>query len=185
MFNRGPTSDTRPPDPQSQLQDTPAILLPSALPTSSLATPDPVSPTAQVAGAPSDALAKTTGQISIIGADLVILGEKITVITKDRLQIDGEVRGDVTGQAVVVGKTGKVTGTVAANAIEVHGHVIGAVKAHHVTLHETAQVDGDIYNQVLRIAEGAIFDGRVRRPKDPKELIPNLDIASFAVPKPE
>jgi cytoskeletal protein CcmA (bactofilin family) len=123
--------------------------------------------------------------MSIIGADLVILGEKITVITKDRLQIDGEVRGDVNGQAVVIGPTGKVTGTVAANAIEVHGHVVGAVKAHHVTLHPTAHVDGDIYNQVLKIAEGAIFDGRVRRPKDPNDLIPNLDIASFKPAKTE
>lgn len=180
MFNRGPTSDTRPPELQSLLQDAPA----SAQPAPTLASPLPGAVTAP-APTPTSAPVSSSSQTSIIGADLVILGEKITVITKERLQIDGEVRGDVNGQAVVIGQTGKVTGTVAANAIEVHGHVIGAVKAHHVTLHPTAQVDGDIYNQVLKISEGAIFDGRVRRPKDPSELIPNLDIASFTAVKTE
>jgi cytoskeletal protein CcmA (bactofilin family) len=49
-----------------------------------------------------------------------------------------------------------------------------------VTLHPTAQVDGDIYHQTLSISEGAIFDGRVRRPKDPSELQPILDPALVA-----
>ena len=123
------------------------------------------------------------GQGSIIGSDLVIMGEKITVITRARLVVDGEVRGDINGKEVVIGRTGKVTGTVAANTIDVHGHVHGAVKAQSVTLHSTAHVDGDIHNQVLKISEGAIFDGRVRRAKDASELTPILDPAAFATPK--
>ena len=125
----------------------------------------------------------TSGSESIIGSDLVIVGEKITVITKTRLVVNGEVRGDINGREVVIGPTGRVTGTVAANEIEVHGHVKGAVKAASVTLHPTAHVDGDIHNQILKIAEGAIFDGRVRRAKDAAELVPVLDPAAFT-PKP-
>ena len=177
MFNRGPNSDSRPPDlqnlfqspPSSQPASPPGLLVPQQ--------PAPVIlPNAAVAEAQAS-------HVSIIGSDLVIMGEKITVITKARLLVDGEVRGDINGKEVIIGQSGKVTGTVAANAIEVHGHVYGAVRAQSVTLHATAHVDGDIFNQVLKISEGAVFDGRVRRAKDASELIPNLDPAAFATPK--
>lgn len=180
MFNRGSNSDGRPPDLQNLFQTPPAA--PQPVPgqplTPPAAQPQPVIlPTAAIAEAHA-------GHVSIIGSDLVILGEKITVITKTRLLVDGEVRGDINGKEVIIGRSGKVTGTVAANSIEVHGHVHGAVRAQSVTLHPTAHVDGDIHNQVLKISEGAIFDGRVRRAKDASELIPVLDPAAF-MPKPQ
>ena len=165
MFNRGTGSDGRPPDLQNLFQPARPDQ-PSNPVTNGPLVPQPVSlPNAAVAEAQAS-------HVSIIGSDLVILGEKITVITKARLLVDGEVRGDINGKEVIIGQSGKVTGTVAANSIEVHGHVYGAVKAQSVTLHPTAHVDGDIHNQVLKICEGAVFDGRVRRAKDPSELIP-------------
>ena len=173
MFNRGSTTDGRPPDLQNLFQ----APQPSAPPASG----GPLLP--QPMSMPVAAADTQSGQGSIIGSDLVIMGEKITVITRARLVVDGEVRGDINGKEVVIGRTGKVTGTVAANTIDVHGHVHGAVKAQSVTLHSTAHVDGDIHNQVLKISEGAIFDGRVRRAKDASELTPILDPAAFATPK--
>jgi len=177
VFNRGPNSDNRPPDLQNVFQQNPQPANASAAP---LLTPQQpaqvVLPTAAVAEAQAS-------HVSIIGSDLVIMGDKITVITKARLLVDGEVRGDINGKEVIIGQSGKVTGTVAANSVEVHGHVYGAVRAQSVTLHATAHVDGDIFNQLLKISEGAIFDGRVRRAKDPSELIPILDPAAFATPK--
>ena len=47
-------------------------------------------------------------------------------------------------------------------------------------LHESAKVDGDIMHQSLSISEGAEFDGRVQRAKDPSELMPVLDAEAFA-----
>lgn len=176
MFNRGPNSDTRPPDLQNLFQPTSPGAAP---PASAPLVPQPVT-MPQAAPTVTESQAS---QVSIIGSDLVIMGEKITVITKARLLVDGEVRGDINGKEVIVGQSGKVTGTVAANSVEVHGHVYGAVRAQNVTLHSTAHVDGDIYNQVLKISEGAVFDGRVRRAKDASELIPILDPAAFASPK--
>jgi cytoskeletal protein CcmA (bactofilin family) len=172
VFNRG-NSDGRAPDLQNLFQTPPSQPQVAPLPASGPLVPPPsVMPSAATAEAQAS-------QLSIIGSDLVILGDKITVITKARLLVDGEVRGDINGKEVIIGQSGKVTGTVAANSIEVHGHVLGAVKAQSVTLHATAHVDGDIHNQVLKIAEGAVFDGRVRRAKDPSELIPVLDPAAF------
>ena len=175
MFNRGPNADNRPPDLQNIFQNTPQPSTAGA-PLLTPSQPAPVQiPTAAVAEAQAS-------HVSIIGSDLVIMGEKITVITRARLLVDGEVRGDINGKEVIIGQSGKVTGTVSANSIEVHDHVYGAVRAQNVTLHSTAHVDGDIFNQLLKISEGAIFDGRVRRAKDASELIPVLDPAAFASP---
>ena len=112
---------------------------------------------------------------SVIGTDLTILGDKITIISQNRLQIDGDVRGDVTGKQVTIGVDGSVIGTVSAEKIEVFGGVNGAIRAQSVALHPSSQVEGEIVHQTLSISEGAQFDGRVRRAKDAGELSPNLD----------
>lgn len=123
--------------------------------------------------------AATMGQ-SVIGTDLAILGQKITIVSQNKLQIDGDVRGDVNGKEVVIGEDGSVIGTVCAEVIEVRGGVRGAIKAKSVVLHPTSEVEGDIFHQTLAISEGAQFDGRVRRAKDPAEIAPNLDVNSYA-----
>jgi len=129
--------------------------------------------------APYDAVTADDVETSVIGSDLTILGEKITIISQNRLQIDGEIQGDVTGKQVTIGTGGSVTGTVSAERIEVHGGVRGAIRARTVTLHPSSLVDGEIIHELLSISEGAQFDGRVRRAKDANELAPNLDPKSY------
>ena len=116
-----------------------------------------------------------TAGTSVIGNDLTILGEKITIISQNKLLIDGHVQGDVHGKQVVISKAGSVTGKVCAEKIEVRGSVRGSIRALTVTLHESAKVEGDIVHQTLSIVEGAAFDGRVQRAKDASELMPILD----------
>ncbi len=112
---------------------------------------------------------------SVIGNDLTILGEQITIISQNKLQVDGHVRGNVHGKQVIVSKEGYVTGKVSAETIEVRGGVDGSIRAVTVALHETARVQGDIEHQKLSISEGAEFDGRVRLIKDASALMPELD----------
>lgn len=116
---------------------------------------------------------------SVIGNDLTILGEKITIISQNKIQVDGHVHGDVHGKQVVISKDGSVTGKVCAEKIDVRGGVTGSIRALTVALHETAKVDGDIVHQTLSISEGAEFDGRVQRTKDKDDLIPVLDAEAF------
>jgi cytoskeletal protein CcmA (bactofilin family) len=129
-------------------------------------------------GCPVDPVA-TTGT-SVIGDDLTILGEKITIISQNKLQVSGQIHGDVHGKHVVISKDGSVIGTVCAETIEVSGEVRGSIRALTVALHETAKVEADIMHQTLSISEGAQFDGGVKRPKDTSELIPILDAEAFA-----
>ena len=117
---------------------------------------------------------------SVIGNDLTILGEKITIISQNKIQVDGHVHGDVHGKQVVISKDGSVTGKICAEKIDVHGGVTGSIRALTVALHETAKVDGDIVHQTLSISEGAEFDGRVQRTKDKDELMPVLDAEAHA-----
>jgi cytoskeletal protein CcmA (bactofilin family) len=133
---------------------------------------------ARPAGSPFERSSSGSG-MSVIGTDLTIMGEKITIISQNKLTIDGDVHGDIHGRQVVIGEEGSVIGTVSADAIEVRGGIKGAIRAAAVMLHPTAQVEGDITHQTLSISEGAQFDGRVRRAKDPSDLKPNLDVSAF------
>ncbi|WP_334146999.1 bactofilin family protein [Hyphomicrobium sp.] len=164
MFSRGSSSDPSLPKPPS--------------PPSGLAGPVPSSGNGRASPFGAAAAMGT----SVIGTDLTILGEKITIISQNKLQIDGDIRGDVTGKQVVIGEDGSVIGTVCAEQIEVRGGVRGAIKAQSVTLHPTSVVEGDIFHQTLSISEGAQFDGRVRRAKDTAEIAPNLDVNSYPAP---
>lgn len=113
---------------------------------------------------------------SVIGKDLHIGGEKIFIVCESRLQVDGEIVGDLAGREVIIGETASVTGSVAADAVEVLGKVNGSIRGTKVALQPTAKVDGDIVHQLLTIAEGAHFDGRVRRAKDDNEVKPQLSL---------
>jgi cytoskeletal protein CcmA (bactofilin family) len=113
-------------------------------------------------------------QTSVIGSDLAIVGEKITLVCKSSLVIAGEVSGDIHGDDVTVGQSGKVNGTVSARSITVHGEINGTLRAETVALHQTARISGDIVQKNLVIAEGAQFDGRVRSAQDPSDWQPVL-----------
>jgi len=124
---------------------------------------------------PFEPAANAASGTSVIGTDLTILGDKITIISQNKLQVDGDVRGNVHGKHVVITEEGSVVGMVSAEAIEVRGGVRGSIRAVSVKLEKSAQVEGDITHQKLSIAEGAEFDGSVRLSKNRDELMPVLD----------
>jgi cytoskeletal protein CcmA (bactofilin family) len=117
---------------------------------------------------------------SVIGTDLTILGDKITIVSQNKLQIDGQIRGNVHGKEVLVSKGGSVTGEVWAERIDVRGAVRGSIIAVTIKLHDSARVEGNVMHQKLSISEGAEFDGRVQLIKDARELMPILDAATIA-----
>lgn len=107
---------------------------------------------------------------SVIAQDLRISGDKIIISCQSRLQVDGEIRGDLSGREIIVGETGSVSGSISAQSVEVRGHVDGAIHGAVVSLAPTARVSGDIMHKSLAISEGAQFDGRVRRAKSDDDL---------------
>jgi cytoskeletal protein CcmA (bactofilin family) len=111
---------------------------------------------------------------SVLGQDITIAGQQLVIKTKGSLLIAGHIQGDVHGEAVTVGDTGSVVGTITARTIVIQGEVNGALKGSSVNLNATSRVEGDIVKQTLSIDEGAQFDGSVRRAKDISEVTPDL-----------
>ena len=111
---------------------------------------------------------------SVLGQDITISGQQLVLKTKGSLLIAGHIQGDVHGESVTVGETGSVDGTIIARTITVQGEVRGALRGGSVYLNATSKVDGDIVKQSLSIAEGAQFDGSVRRAKDAGEVTPDI-----------
>jgi cytoskeletal protein CcmA (bactofilin family) len=111
---------------------------------------------------------------SILGPDITIAGQQLVIKTKGSLLIQGQIQGDVQGEAVTVENGANVDGTVTARSITIHGGAKGSLKGSIVVLHSTSIVDADIVHEKLSIEEGAQFEGGVRRAKDTSEVTPDL-----------
>ena len=127
---------------------------------------------------PRAAASDTTLTTSVISNDLAILGQGVTILTKGALQVDGQLQANVHGVQIVIGQKGQVEGTLVAESVSIEGEVMGTIRALRVELAPTAKVEGEIHHQVLVVAEGSTFEGRVQRPQDRQELMPVLDRAA-------
>ena len=94
---------------------------------------------------------------SMLTQGLTIRGD---VIGDVEVHLDCAVLGDVKVGKLIVGPNARIEGTIVAQAVEVHGLVIGAVTAQAVRLYGTARVDGDITHEQLAMESGAEFQGR-------------------------
>ncbi|MFA5899818.1 MAG: polymer-forming cytoskeletal protein [Hyphomicrobium sp.] len=113
---------------------------------------------------------------SVIGKDMSIEGQSITVRCKGTLRVNGVITADLHCNELVVGEEAIVSGSIAADSVRVFGAVHGAILGANVTLHPSARVDGDIHSQTLTIEQGASFDGRSRKVANAAEVAPQLDV---------
>ncbi|GBF25768.1 hypothetical protein MnTg02_00802 [bacterium MnTg02] len=110
---------------------------------------------------------------SIIGPGLSVTGN---VISKGKIQIEGEIHGDVHCVTLTVGENGYIIGGVVAEEIVVQGRVIGVVRGINVSLRASSHVEGDIIHTGLAIEQGAFFEGKIRRTDNPIGQSSNLDL---------
>lgn len=127
--------------------------------------------------APAQAQPPATEQVlqSVIGNDLSIEGETITIRCKGSLKILGHIQADLHSKQLEVGRDAVVTGAIAADIVDVYGRVEGAILGARVILHTGADVEGDIMSQLLSVEEGANFDGRSKRVTNPADIAPQLE----------
>jgi cytoskeletal protein CcmA (bactofilin family) len=91
------------------------------------------------------------------------------------LKVLGNIQADLHSRQLEVGKEAVIQGAIAAETVDVFGRVNGAIMGTHVVLHAGAEVEGDIHSHLLSIEQGAAFDGRSRRVRDPAEIAPQLE----------
>lgn len=97
---------------------------------------------------------------SILGSDLVITGD---IKTDGDVQIDGRLDGNIHAGNVTIGEKGAVNGKIVSGAVHIRGKVTGKIEANIVDLSETANVQADLVQDQLMIANGAFFDGKCTR----------------------
>lgn len=97
---------------------------------------------------------------SILGSDLLITGD---IKTDGDIQIDGRLDGNIKAGNVTIGEQGAVNGKVTAATVHIRGKVTGKIDANSVDLSETANVQADLVQDQLMIANGAFFDGKCTR----------------------
>ncbi|MFN3626123.1 MAG: polymer-forming cytoskeletal protein [Hyphomicrobium sp.] len=130
---------------------------------------------AEVTTLPTTAAGGRLDAASVIGKDMSIEGQAITVRCKGALRVNGAITADLHCNELVVGEEAIVNGSIAADTVRVFGRVQGAILGANVTLHPSAQVDGDIHAQSLTIEQGASFDGRSRKVANAAEVAPQLE----------
>lgn len=147
-----------------------------------LANPPPMPPVASAAPGisivPTGPMYLDGETPSVIGEDLTIEGQAITIRCKGALEINGKIHAELHSQKLVVGKSGQVEGTIAADLVDIWGQVSGTIMGARVTLHPSAEVEGDIHAKSLSVADGASFEGRSRKVTDTAAIAPRLDPGS-------
>ncbi|HEX7072627.1 MAG TPA: polymer-forming cytoskeletal protein [Hyphomicrobiaceae bacterium] len=116
------------------------------------------------AGSSAGRVGRNGASVSIIGPDLVIIGD---LVSNGQVQVDGEVQGDIHGSHIVIGEGARVTGGIVSEEVVVRGTVEGSIRGRKVMLQAESKVEGDIYHKSLAIEQGAYFEGKSRRLEDP------------------
>lgn len=122
--------------------------------------PTPTSNAPKSMSAPSPKAMSASGAPSILGRDITITGD---IKTDGDVQIDGRLDGNIHAGNVTIGEQGAVNGKIVAKHLHVRGKVAGKVDANVVELAETANVQADLIQDQLMIANGAFFDGKCAR----------------------
>jgi cytoskeletal protein CcmA (bactofilin family) len=110
---------------------------------------------------------------SIIGREMALVGN---VTFKGRLRLDGRIEGNVKGEHLVLGATGKVIGNVTAANLVCHGHVEGNVDAKKLHVMRGGTITGKVETTDLSVESGALLNGEIKSRSQDLRLIPGSSI---------
>lgn len=95
--------------------------------------------------------------VSVIGRQVVLVGT-ITGLTD--VEVLGTLDGGIDARFLRVGSDAMVTGQVNAEEVIIGGKLRGTVKAQHIALEATADVEADLQYETIEIESGARVMGR-------------------------
>jgi len=109
----------------------------------------------------------STAISSIIGQDMAIIGD---ISFKNKIQLDGNLQGNLSGTFLVLSESGKVTGDVAAETMVCYGKVDGNVKVGKLFLKKTGVINGRVETSDLSVESGGILNGEIKSQTQPRDL---------------
>jgi cytoskeletal protein CcmA (bactofilin family) len=91
-----------------------------------------------------------------------------TLKTKSDVRVAGTVDGEVNAKGkVIISSTGNIKGNIEAVDADIAGHVDGKIKVtNKLVLRDSAEGEGDTYNETHRVEEGAQIKGEFHMTQD-------------------
>ncbi|PID76670.1 MAG: cell shape determination protein CcmA [Deltaproteobacteria bacterium] len=108
---------------------------------------------------PNAQMAEKEAISSIIDTSMIITGE---LSFKGKTRVDGQIKGNVSGEHIILSKSGSIEGDLNVTTLVCHGKMNGNVKASLVTLCKECTVTGKIESGNLAVEPGASVDGEIR-----------------------
>ncbi len=98
---------------------------------------------------------------------------------EETFRIDGKFEGKIrSGSELILGDSAEVDGEIEVGRISVNGMLKGTVRAtERIELHARARVEADLSTPVLKIEEGARFDGSCRMGESARSNVIDLPSA--------
>ena len=95
---------------------------------------------------------------------------------EETFRIDGKFEGKIlSGSELILGDSAEVTGEIEVGRLSVNGVLKGTVRARErIELHARARVEANLTTPVLKIEEGARFEGSCRMGEDAKSNVIDL-----------
>ena len=97
---------------------------------------------------------------SVITSDVNMLGN---IVSEGNIDFEGTLNGNIRCNILTIRAGGTVKGEVAANTVMIYGCVKGLIRAKHVQLFSTCNVEGIIMHETIAIEDGAFIDGKFKR----------------------
>ncbi|SVE10603.1 uncharacterized protein METZ01_LOCUS463457 [marine metagenome] len=98
-----------------------------------------------------------TQKVSLVERTLTVTG---TLVAPElEVIVEGMIKGVVTAHRILISETGRISGDLRANVVDVAGEVHGRIEAMGVALRSSARVNATIYHHKILIESGAIVKG--------------------------
>lgn len=97
---------------------------------------------------------------SIISKNLSIVGD---LKSNGTIEIEGEVKGNITTEVVSIRDSGKVNGDIKAKIINIKGIFDGKAYAEKINISENAKITGELEYQSLAVDYGASINCQLKR----------------------
>jgi cytoskeletal protein CcmA (bactofilin family) len=101
---------------------------------------------------------------TIIAKDMLIEG---SLKTDGILEIQGSVKGIISGNSVILREECFVEGSITAESLSIRGRFEGSIKAKKINVSSRGRVFGEIEYDSLSVEDGACLDGQFKRLKNP------------------
>lgn len=103
---------------------------------------------------------KDASILTIIGKDVNILGN---IVSDGNVDFSGTLDGNIRCETLTLREECSVKGEIVATTVLVYGKVRGLIRAKSVHLFATANIEGVIMHESIKIEDGAFVDAKFKR----------------------